>query len=422
MPRKQLLLIVPTEPAETGNGLAMRAGAHLMALARLFDVHLFIVPLFDSPGAGDAFLDRHAARVGRLDLGAHLDPLFGLMARLKDPEERHRALLGYRKPLLGRFCTSESAAAVRDWYGRAPPHAVHVMRLYLAPLAARFRRPAGEARPLLALDLDDDETATRPRLAALHRAAGREREAERDEAESRKYLAWAECYFGDFDRVLVCSESDAARLRRRWNGVRFDVLPNVVAAPPEPAARAAPGPSRLLFVGNLSYAPNEDAVTFLVEEVLPRLRGLTDREVLLDIVGGGAGAPLERIMAAGGVRPRGFVEELAPVYREAAAALAPIRAGGGTRLKILEAFAHGVPVVATPLGAEGLDVANERHLLIAGDGEAFAAACLRLMSDPELAARLARNARQLVRERYGLEAAGERLGEIYGEVLAGRRK
>jgi len=417
--RKQLLFIVPTEPAATGNGLAMRAGAHLEALARLFDVHLFVVPLFDTPGASGDFPARHAARVGRLDLRAHLDPLFGLIARLKDPNERRRAMIGYPKPLLGRFCTGASAAAVRDWYGPEPPDVVHVMRLYLAPFAAAFRRPAGSRRPLLGLDLDDDEITTRPRLAELHRAAGRDRSAEQEEAEARKYIAWAELYLGDFDRVLVCSQTDADRLRRRWSAVRFEVLPNVVAAPPEPDRRAPPGPERLLFVGNLSYAPNEDAVTFLIEDILPRLCRSTDREVLLDIVGGGAGASLRRIITAGGVRHRGFVDDVTPVYRAAAVALAPIRAGGGTRLKILEAFAHGVPVVATPTGAEGLDVANERHLLIAGDGEGLAAACLRLMSDPDLASRLARNGRKLVRERYGLEAATERLEEIYGEVLAG---
>ena len=96
----------------------------------------------------------------------------------------------------------------------------------------------------------------------------------------------------------------------------------------------------------------------------------------------------------------GTVDDVAPYLRRASVAVVPIRFGSGTRIKILEAFAHGTPVVSTTLGAEGLEVANERELLLADDPDAFAAACVRLAGDEGLQASLAEHGLDLVRRRY----------------------
>jgi len=97
------------------------------------------------------------------------------------------------------------------------------------------------------------------------------------------------------------------------------------------------------------------------------------------------------------------VASLAPYYAAARMAVVPIRAGGGSRIKILEAFAHGRPVIATRLGAEGLGVVDEQHLLIADTAEDFAASARRLLADTALAERLVYQARALVEQRYALE-------------------
>lgn len=398
----------------------MRAGVQLRALSRLFDVHLFIVPIFASPGARADVLSRYAQRVGRLDLRKHLDPLFGLIARVKDPEERHRALLDYPKPSLGRFCTSGSAAAIRDWYGPTMPDAVYVMRLYLAPLAAPFQDGLGVANPITTLDLDDDETTTRQRLAALHRSYGRDRQAAREEAEGRRYVDWAARHFARFDRVLTCSDADAERLQRDWPEARFAVLPNAVATVPPHRPPATSGVARLLFLGNLSYDPNADAAATLIDTLLPRLRSLTNRQIPLDIVGGGAGRSLRRLLDRPGVNYRGFVRDVEPVYRAATAVVAPIRAGGGTRVKIIDAFARSVPVIATAMAAEGLTAAHGRHLMIADDPAAFAAAGRRLIDNPDFAGRLARNARYLARRHYSLDAVTARFAALYNADPATR--
>ena len=101
----------------------------------------------------------------------------------------------------------------------------------------------------------------------------------------------------------------------------------------------------------------------------------------------------------------GAVRDLGPCYAAADVAIVPLRAGGGTRIKILEAFAHGVPVVSTPVGAEGLEAGDGEHLLLGEDAEAFARRCAELMASPELRRNLAERALRLVRDSYSLDAA-----------------
>jgi len=116
----------------------------------------------------------------------------------------------------------------------------------------------------------------------------------------------------------------------------------------------------------------------------------------------------------------GAVEDVRPHLERAAVVIAPLRIGGGTRLKILEAMAMGKAVVSTSLGAEGLDVVPERDLLLADDPQSFAAQIRRLLDDPELASRIGAAARRVVAARYGWGVSVERLSAFYGEVIEAR--
>ena len=117
----------------------------------------------------------------------------------------------------------------------------------------------------------------------------------------------------------------------------------------------------------------------------------------------------------------GTVDDVGPYYERAQVAVVPLRAGGGSRLKILEAFALGRPVVSTTLGAEGLDVVDGEHLLLADTAAAFAEAVIRLLEDPELSARIAGAARALVEERYDWDTVAELQREIYRATIHVRR-
>lgn len=190
----------------------------------------------------------------------------------------------------------------------------------------------------------------------------------------------------DADRVVVCSDQD-----RELSGLpRTHVLPNCYPVPEVPLGRETVGdPPTLLLLGLMTYRPNADGAAWFAREVLPRLR----REipsVRLRIVGA-AGRTVQSLDRIEGVTVTGPVATVDRELRRADLVVAPVRFGGGTRLKILEAWAHRLPVVSTTIGATGLGAQEGIHLLLADDPENFARACARVLLDAQLRSRLVRD-------------------------------
>ena len=216
------------------------------------------------------------------------------------------------------------------------------------------------------------------------------------------------------DRVLVCSELDA----RRSGCANAVVVPN--GAEPRGEAvdhRAAPtGGAYFVFVGLMSYPPNADAVRWFVAEVWPevrrRLPGSTFR-----IVGRG-GEVVAELAAVEGVEVRGEVEDLAPELASADVSVVPIRTGSGTRLKVAEALANGLPTVSTRLGAEGIDVVDGTHVLLADGAEEFAAACVRAATDEATRRTLVEEGSALWRDRYRWSAIRSTFAEMVEAVTS----
>lgn len=392
--RPAALLVSPILPAAGGNGLAMRAGAFLDALAADHDVTLLLVPV---AGGGDSadFTRRRVHRLATLPLeNDSLDPLYSLGARLLDPAEHLAALRAYPRPAPCRWATSPALEAAVAAAGGARFDTVVVLRSYLAPYAAPFL--AGSSWRLL--DLDDDERLTLGRLSELYARRGQPERALLAAAEAAKYAVHERAWLPRFDLLLAASEVHEAAIRERHPGLAVSVVPNTVEVP-ETVRRAPRSPTlRLLFVGNLGYEPNVDAALWIAGELVPRLR--RDGSPVELRVAGSHPLPEVVALAGPGITICADPTDLAPHYAWADLALAPIRAGGGTRIKILEAFAAGVPVVATPIGAEGLAVQDGEHLLLADDSNDFATACRRIQGDSLLGARLAANALDRVRESY----------------------
>jgi glycosyltransferase involved in cell wall biosynthesis len=157
-----------------------------------------------------------------------------------------------------------------------------------------------------------------------------------------------------------------------------------------------------------------------VNDILPRLRRLIG-DVELWIVGRSP-APEVLRLDGGSIRVTGTVPDVVPYYERSAVAVVPLRAGSGTRLKILEAMALGRPVVSTSVGCEGLDVEHERHLLVADDAEAFARQTARLLADGALYRRLADEGRRLVEARYDWSVLGDRLLDVYAQATGQPRR
>jgi glycosyltransferase involved in cell wall biosynthesis len=215
-----------------------------------------------------------------------------------------------------------------------------------------------------------------------------------------------------FDGCTVTSPRDREFLVEQAPSVPTAVIPNGVNVDlfkPTPGARAEP--MTLIFFGAMNYYPNTDGAVYFAREVLPRLHARFP-DLRLRIVGPCGPGPVMDLRSDR-VDVTGFVDDLRPEIERATIVIAPLRMGGGTRLKILEGMALGKPIVSTSIGAEGLDVVHGRDMLIADTPEVFAAEIGRVLTDPELAAGLGRAARQTAEARYSWRAAAAELESFY---------
>jgi glycosyltransferase involved in cell wall biosynthesis len=185
------------------------------------------------------------------------------------------------------------------------------------------------------------------------------------------------------------------------------------------APRGAVPTSGLVFTGLMSYRPNVDAVTYFVREILPLIHRTRPAETFT-IVGWGITDEVRALLGPL-VIATSRVPDVRPYLAGAAAVVAPIRMGSGTRLKVLEALAMARPLVSTSLACEGLDVEPGRHLLVADDPARFAEAIIRVLEDRHLADRLGAAGRQLMESRYGWGASTAQLDEFHERVLAAKR-
>ncbi len=290
-----------------------------------------------------------------------------------------------------------------DWPcgARLPRHieaakfdAVHLFRHSMAPYAASFL-----GRVPCRLDLDESEVRTRLRIARLCEENGLAGRARRLQSEARFLEREERTWLPGFDTVYVSSDAERQYLTDRQLTSAAVLLPNTVPVPPAPPAPSAGGEPTLLFVGNMNYYPNEDALCFFASDVLPLLAE-AGRTFRVQVAGYGPPALRRTINARAGIEWPGFVDDLASLYRGAHLVIAPIRAGGGTRIKILGAFANRRAIISTPAGAEGLEVVDGIHLLLGETAPELAAACIRLIEHPELRDEIARAGYDLALRRY----------------------
>ena len=209
------------------------------------------------------------------------------------------------------------------------------------------------------------------------------------------------------DALFCVSEGDAEHFRR-WSRSTVRILPNGVDCATYahmPAGRKDQKPV-ILFLGAMSWVPNAMSAQFLARNVMPELRRRYP-DALLRIIGRDPAAEVRALCDLPGVEVSGAVPSVLPYLAEASVLAVPLESGGGTRLKILESFAAGLPVVSTPIGCEGLDVTHGEHLLVASRSD-FVSAIGALVDDDNFGATLADNARRLVRARFDWQAITDR--------------
>jgi len=210
---------------------------------------------------------------------------------------------------------------------------------------------------------------------------------------------------GEVDATVVCSEVD----KRRLGVANAVVIPNGYEEPAVTSNGSAKA-NVMSMVGLFHYGPNSDGARFFVQEVLPRVRSRIPDATVRFI--GRHDGHLGDVGEAEGVELTGEVEDVPTELARARVVIVPVRAGSGTRLKVLEAFACRIPVVSTSLGCEGLGLTADRHLLVADEPATFADACVRLLTDAGLHDRIAEDAWSLFESRYRWQDIRGRIGDL----------
>jgi glycosyltransferase involved in cell wall biosynthesis len=400
-----LLFVTPYLPSPPGFGGQRRIHGLLTGLARNHRVSVVSLVRPDESHEVSLRTTREYCR----EVVTVSNPAFALTHRGKRALQL-RSLASSRSFEWLTHVLPEMSRAVRELTARERFDVVTFEFSHLAP----YRRAvAGDPRPICVLDEHNIEFEILRRTAASESGLVRRaynsinwRKLRREELS-----AWRE-----FDGCAVTSDHDEKLLQGELPGTRTAIVPNAVDLEffqPRPAT--VPEPSTILFFGALNYFPNTDGLLFFVQEIFPKVRAALPSARLIAV---GYTPDHLRSLAGPSIDMKGFVPDVRVELERAAAVIAPLRLGGGTRLKILEAMAMGKPVVSTPEGAEGLQVEDGRDLLLASSPETFAERLVKVLKDAALSRKLGENARKLVEERYGWQASVARLEALYARLGA----
>jgi polysaccharide biosynthesis protein PslH len=225
-------------------------------------------------------------------------------------------------------------------------------------------------------------------------------------------------WFSCADRVVVTSPFDAAALAAAVSADRIASIPYGVDLE-HYARRQAPEPGRIVFTGNMSWPPNEDAAEHFARDIMPAIRSRAP-DASFWIVGAEPSARVRNLASIAAVHVTGTVEDIRPWIWSAAVYASPLRFGLGVKNKILEAMASGAPIVATSRSLSGTPLIDGRDVLIADDDAKFADSVVRLLSDQELRKSLSIEARRKAEVEYSWDSIASEFEKLYREILTRR--
>lgn len=215
-----------------------------------------------------------------------------------------------------------------------------------------------------------------------------------------------------FDKVLVCSEKD----NRYLDTANVEVIENCIGVSSD-AKYTAGRTGYMLFIGNLGYYPNDEAVRYFIKSILPRIHDHLPKATLTIIGAGPSRMLVDTVKQTKGVHLAGFAPNIEPYYTNAQLSVVPLRIGGGTRIKILESLAKKVPVVSTSIGAEGLNLVDHEHILIADEPREFADACIKLLKNQDIREKIALSAFRRILSLYSPRKLQTRVRAIVNKAM-----
>lgn len=404
-PRPRLLLLVQTLPFPPDGGVHIRTFHVIRLLSRLFDITALC-------------FYRRAERPRPEDVAASLDGLrpYARVEAFPIPQEHDPARLAWdhiRSVTTGNAYTwyAYDSDAVR----RRVNALVRVERfdlVHIDSLDLACYLPLLRGIPTVCAHHNVESALLRRRAGAEpNRLRGAYLAYQADLLE-RLERRWS----GTMALNVTVSRNDQNELERLAPGAAVVQVPNGVDVDLFHPERAAE--SGVVSVGGINWFPNRDALAFFSADILPRLRRIVPGAAM-SWVGRAEDAERAEYRARYGVELTGYVEDIRPMVQGAACFVVPLRVGGGTRLKILDAWAMGKAIVSTSIGCEGLDAIDGENILIRDSADGFATAVADVLRDPALRRRLGSAGRATVERTYSWEVIGEGMLSVYAALLPG---
>ncbi len=402
---KNILMITPCAPDENGSGTFKRAAAHLKTLCGIYRVHLLIFthdPVI--PESRLEWLKSQCVSVVIIP-STKLDPRGPSLPPKATMEEI------FNSELYSGLPSDNWLLRAVNKLGMTGFDAIFCFRISSALLLNRMQRVTSISARRKIVDFDDIESISKKRAAKFVKMGI-------EIAVINKIIYWRlqkieNDLLRTYQDVLVCSDLDKKLLQSRGSKAAIHAIPNSIALQPVTPPLQERDTLHILFVGIMSYAPNEDGVIWFCREILPLIRNQTKCRLRVSLVGyhpphkvADLAKEIDDVTVTGGV------ESVAPYYKDCDLVIAPIRFGAGTRIKILEAMSFQKPVVSTTIGAEGIDIEDGLNIMIGDSPESFASACVTLLENTSRRLAMGQQGRKCIEEKYSAEVVAGRLEQI----------
>jgi len=383
-------------PAQTGNGLAMRCGMFLEALHLVGNVELLVVPISSYRDANAiSYARKLCSRLMMVETTGRKDTLLEMIVRTSDEDNRLEMFARYGLPSICGHLSSSVIREACDLVAELSYDMTVMVRNHSGPLLASVQRKTRTGR--LLIDLDDDDGAFHRELAAALRASGDEAEARWNELEADAFDRLTIDNAGIADLTSVSNQSHVLPLSQRTMIKPPVVIPNSITMKEPFDHVSAP---TMIMVGTLNYKPNTDAVLWFVNDIFPDIRKQIP-DARLIIAGHSPPENVAQMASHEAITVIADAADLAPLYQSSMLVVVPLLAGSGTRIKVLEAAAFGLPLVSTAKGVEGLGLKENQHAWITpAEPKAFALACIEALTSSKERTDRAKRLRHHVTQRY----------------------
>jgi len=377
--KKKLLFISPVFPSPNGNGLNLRAFQWFNKFLPDYELHLLICPFSKEPKPDESIINK-CCSISKYEI--KLTILKSLRMRFLFQPESWVMVNSQLKKIINKYDIEFDA--------------IFCFRMYNLPIMNLALNKCPNAEKIF--DLDEIESKTRFSISISRFKNTEIILGIKNMIDATLYFIKELQHFPNQNQIYVSSITEKKTLSKTYSNITLfsnklpsrDKLPFFICEE-----------KRFLFVGNYKYFPNREAVIYIIDKIIPRLRLLTNMKFKFYIVGKKASAKfIDKVIAIPEIKFIGEVENMESIYKQVQYCIVPLNSGGGSSFKVLEAINFGKPLVSTPTGIRGFELNNNKELLIGNNENELADAILKLMQDDNLSKKLSNNAFKWIESNY----------------------